>query len=195
MIYKTSAYIEPDSVPYMLYFNRTLPAALDGAIWYTKNAMRQMKASFYTKAYGAAELKSDIIIDICDPLAMFLDPTSNPVASIQLYKGDTSNSFMLNSADFKLAPAVGADFCATTVSLENQNGTPFTGQGITVTSGNVTSGKLVVDTSVPIHNTVYLTARKGTNVVRRAMVTINVCAPILTGTPIDRLEADSSSPI
>lgn len=78
-----------------------------------------MKLSFFAVAYGATELKSDIIIDICDPATMFLDPTTNPVATIQLLKGDASNSFALNMTDFKLAPAVGVDFCATTVSLED----------------------------------------------------------------------------
>ena len=36
----TSAYIDPDSLAYVKYFNRTLPSVLDGAIWYTKNAQR-----------------------------------------------------------------------------------------------------------------------------------------------------------
>ena len=50
---------------------------------------------------------------------MFLDPTTNPTATIQLNKGDLGNSFALNSAIFKLAPALNANFCATTVTLEN----------------------------------------------------------------------------
>ena len=152
-----------------------------------------MKLSYFATAYGSKTLRSEIVIDVCDPATMFKDATQNPEISLQFIKGDSANTFALSSAGFKLAPADDALFCATNITLENQTGGAFSGSGVSITTSDVLTGEMTIDTSTVGYKEVYLTARKGTNVMRRSIVRISICSPIITGTPADSMDETNSN--